>query len=43
MDAGEAPLARLAELKELGLYLAVDDFGTGYSSLGALKRYPSRC
>jgi diguanylate cyclase (GGDEF)-like protein len=40
MDAGEAPLARLAELKELGLYLAVDDFGTGYSSLGALKRLP---
>jgi diguanylate cyclase (GGDEF)-like protein len=40
MGAGEAPLARLGELKELGIYLAVDDFGTGYSSLGALKRLP---
>ncbi len=33
-------LARLRELKELGLSLAIDDFGTGYSSLGYLQRFP---
>ena len=36
----EATLARLRELKELGLSLAVDDFGTGYSSLSYLQRFP---
>ena len=30
----------LAELKRLGVTLAMDDFGTGYSSLGYLKRFP---
>jgi len=30
----------LAELKRLGVKLAVDDFGTGHSSLGHLARYP---
>jgi EAL domain-containing protein (putative c-di-GMP-specific phosphodiesterase class I) len=30
----------LAELKHLGVKLAVDDFGTGQSSLGHLARYP---
>jgi EAL domain-containing protein (putative c-di-GMP-specific phosphodiesterase class I) len=30
----------LAELKGMGLRIAVDDFGTGYSSLGYLKRLP---
>ncbi len=33
-------LARLRELKGLGLSLAVDDFGTGYSSLSYLQRFP---
>ncbi len=33
-------LARLRELKQLGLSLAIDDFGTGYSSLGYLQRFP---
>ncbi|GAB3281541.1 two-component system response regulator [Parahaliea aestuarii] len=33
-------IARLRELKALGLALAVDDFGTGYSSLSYLKRFP---
>ena len=32
-DAGT--LARLHELKALGVQLAIDDFGTGYSSLAA--------
>jgi diguanylate cyclase (GGDEF)-like protein len=30
----------LAELKELGVQIAVDDFGTGYSSLEHLRRFP---
>jgi EAL domain-containing protein (putative c-di-GMP-specific phosphodiesterase class I) len=31
---------RLAELKELGVSLAVDDFGTGYSSLNYIQQFP---
>jgi diguanylate cyclase (GGDEF)-like protein len=30
----------LAELKGLGLQIAMDDFGTGYSSLGFLRGFP---
>ena len=30
----------LAELKRLGVKIAVDDFGTGFSSLNYLKRFP---
>src|SRR4029079_17783626 len=33
-------IQRLAELKELGVRLAVDDFGTGYSSLNYIRRFP---
>ena len=36
----DTTLARLRELKSLGLSLAVDDFGTGYSSLSYLQRFP---
>ncbi len=36
----EAVAAILAELKEMGISLAMDDFGTGYSSLSCLKRFP---
>jgi diguanylate cyclase (GGDEF)-like protein/PAS domain S-box-containing protein len=35
-----ATLERLAELKALGVRLAVDDFGTGYSSFAYLRRFP---
>jgi diguanylate cyclase (GGDEF)-like protein len=39
---GDSPstLARLHELKELGVQLAVDDFGAGYYSPAALQRFP---
>jgi diguanylate cyclase (GGDEF)-like protein len=37
---GEAVLARLHELKALGVMLALDDFGTGYSSLACLHQLP---
>ena len=36
----ETVAAILAELKDMGISLAMDDFGTGYSSLSCLKRFP---
>jgi diguanylate cyclase (GGDEF)-like protein/PAS domain S-box-containing protein len=36
----EVTIARLCQLKALGVRLAVDDFGTGYSSLAYLQRFP---
>jgi EAL domain-containing protein (putative c-di-GMP-specific phosphodiesterase class I) len=33
-------IARLHELKALGVQLAIDDFGTGYSSLNYVRRFP---
>ena len=36
----EAVSGRLAELRALGVEIAVDDFGTGYSSLQHLSRLP---
>ncbi len=39
----EIVAARLAELRELGLTIAVDDFGTGYSSMLYLKTLPIDC
>ncbi len=36
----EWALARLQELKDIGVQLALDDFGTGYSSLSYLRRFP---
>ena len=38
-DVGET-MQTLAQLKELGVHIAVDDFGTGYSSLNYLKDFP---
>ncbi|MFT4520504.1 MAG: putative signal transduction protein with EAL and GGDEF domain [Halioglobus sp.] len=40
MTDAETNIAKLRELKGLGVDLAVDDFGTGYSSLSYLKRFP---
>ena len=39
----EASAHKLAELKALGIKIAVDDFGTGYSSLEYLRRFPVDC
>ncbi|MBM3344270.1 MAG: EAL domain-containing protein [Betaproteobacteria bacterium] len=36
----DAVVAKLRELKSLGLLMAIDDFGTGYSSLSYLRRFP---
>ncbi len=36
----DAVVARMLELKKLGVSFAIDDFGTGYSSLSYLRRFP---
>ena len=38
-DSSEV-VARMNQLRELGIHFALDDFGTGYSSLSCLKRLP---
>ncbi|MFI0356683.1 putative bifunctional diguanylate cyclase/phosphodiesterase [Actinomadura sp. 9N407] len=38
-DAGQG-VARLSELRDLGVRLAIDDFGTGYASLAYLGQLP---
>ncbi|MGH2635056.1 MAG: putative bifunctional diguanylate cyclase/phosphodiesterase [Actinomycetota bacterium] len=40
MQDMDLSIQRLAELKALGVQLAVDDFGTGYSSLNYIRRFP---
>jgi EAL domain-containing protein (putative c-di-GMP-specific phosphodiesterase class I) len=39
-EDGDEMVARLKELKKLGVQVAVDDFGTGYSALSRLQAYP---
>jgi diguanylate cyclase (GGDEF)-like protein/PAS domain S-box-containing protein len=39
-DNLEATIARMRNLKDMGVRLSVDDFGIGYSSLSYLKRLP---
>ncbi len=34
-------IARMRQLKELGILLSIDDFGTGYSSLAYLRDLPA--
>jgi len=40
MQNAASTSSALAELKTIGVRLAVDDFGTGYSSLSYLTRFP---
>jgi diguanylate cyclase (GGDEF)-like protein/PAS domain S-box-containing protein len=40
MADADLAVARLTELKALGVRLAMDDFGTGYSSLSYLSMFP---
>jgi EAL domain-containing protein (putative c-di-GMP-specific phosphodiesterase class I) len=40
MTDTELAVARLKELRALGVRLAMDDFGTGYSSLSSLSLFP---
>jgi diguanylate cyclase (GGDEF)-like protein len=40
LEHNEATLAKLFQLRELGVRIAMDDFGTGYSSLSYLQRFP---
>jgi diguanylate cyclase (GGDEF)-like protein len=40
MQDADLAIARLNQLKQLGVRLAIDDFGTGYSSLSYLRRFP---
>jgi EAL domain-containing protein (putative c-di-GMP-specific phosphodiesterase class I) len=40
MEQGQAAVAKLLQLRELGIKLYIDDFGTGYSSLSYLHRLP---
>jgi diguanylate cyclase (GGDEF)-like protein len=40
MHDTQAIVAKLGDLRQLGIRLAIDDFGTGYSSLRYLQRFP---
>ncbi len=40
IDDPDIAVVKLAELRALGIRLAMDDFGTGYSSLSYLSRFP---
>ncbi|MCP4246529.1 MAG: EAL domain-containing protein, partial [bacterium] len=40
IEASDSIIARLQELRRLGVQVHMDDFGTGYSSLSCLHRFP---
>lgn len=40
MEDPEGAIAKMRELRALGIRFSIDDFGTGYSSLSYLKRFP---
>ncbi len=39
VDHGDEVMAKLLEVRRLGVQLSIDDFGTGYSSLSYLQRF----
>ena len=39
-QSDDGTIAKLRELKRLGVRISIDDFGTGYSSLSALRLFP---
>ncbi|MGE0627105.1 MAG: EAL domain-containing protein [Hyphomicrobiaceae bacterium] len=40
LEDDDATLAKLFQLRSLGIRIAMDDFGTGYSSLSYLQKFP---
>lgn len=40
MEDAELVIAKLRQLRDMGIHLAIDDFGTGYSSFNYLKQLP---
>ena len=40
MHDADSTIAKLEELRVLGVQIALDDFGNGFSSLGYLRRFP---
>jgi diguanylate cyclase (GGDEF)-like protein/PAS domain S-box-containing protein len=40
LEADEATIAQLVDLRDSGVVIGLDDFGTGYSSLTYLRRFP---
>jgi len=40
IDDVEQAVARLIDLKQMGISISIDDFGTGYSSLAYLRQFP---
>jgi diguanylate cyclase (GGDEF)-like protein len=40
MHDSDSTIAKLEELRVLGVQIALDDFGNGFSSLGYLRRFP---
>jgi EAL domain-containing protein (putative c-di-GMP-specific phosphodiesterase class I) len=43
LDDADTAIAKLRELRRLGVQMAIDDFGTGYSSLAYLTKLPVSC
>jgi len=39
----EQAVAKLQEIKRMGISISIDDFGTGYSSLAYLRQFPIDC
>lgn len=40
MDNVDDAIAKLKNIREMGVHISVDDFGTGYTSINYLRQYP---